>query len=70
MDASVEERFVRLESKLALTEDMVDTLNMTIYRQHKHIERLQAQIMDLQNRLSNMGPDGRRDLREEIPPHY
>lgn len=70
MDALIEERFARLESKLALTEDTVDTLNMTVYRQQKQIERLQAQILDLQNRLSSFAPDGRRDLRDEIPPHY
>ena len=70
MNEALEERFARIESKLALAEDMMDALNMTVFRQQKQIERLQLQLADMHRQVSTLKPDSQRDLRDEIPPHY
>lgn len=68
----MEERLTQLESKLCLAEDLLDTLNMTVFRQQQQIEQLQAQIRLLYQQMQNNSASGaeKRDLREEIPPHY
>ncbi|MCC4117299.1 SlyX family protein [Aromatoleum toluclasticum] len=66
----MEERLDRIESKLAFAEDAIDELNMTVFRQQQLIDRLQKQIVDLHRQMSAGSPGERRDLREEIPPHY
>lgn len=68
----MEERLARIESKLALSEDLLDELNMTVYRQQQQIDRLQQQIVELRRQLSAASAAGERprDLRDDIPPHY
>lgn len=67
----MEERLTRIESKLAFAEDLLDTLNQTVFRQQQEIERLQQQIRFLYQQMQGAGDSPeRRDLREEIPPHY
>ena len=56
MDQSLEERFARIESKLALTEDTVDVLNMTVFRQQKQIERLQMQLAEMHRQPGSKKP--------------
>ncbi len=66
-----ENRLADIEIKLAHQEDLVDTLNQTIYRQQKKIDELEALCMALARHV--------RELREgasaaapvnEKPPHY
>jgi SlyX protein len=67
----MEDRLVRIESKIALSEDLLDELNLTVYRQQQQIDRLQQQILELRRQLASASPGDRpRDLRDEIPPHY
>ena len=66
----MEDRLDRIESKLALAEDAIDELNMTVFRQQQLIDRLQKQIVELHRQMAAGSPGERRDLREEIPPHY
>ncbi|AKU11475.1 hypothetical protein AzCIB_1574 [Azoarcus sp. CIB] len=66
----MEGRLDRIESKLALAEDAIDELNMTVFRQQQLIDRLQKQVLELHRQISSGAPGERRDLREEIPPHY
>lgn len=70
----MEERLIGLESKLVFCEDQIDTLNNTVFRQQQQIDLLQQQIRVLYEQMrssSSAGPEAeRRDLREEIPPHY
>jgi SlyX protein len=67
----MEDRLTELEIKLNLTEDMVEELNRTIYRQQQQIDLLQHQLRHL---FQQMQPDAEpaepRNLRDEIPPHY
>jgi len=68
----VEERLIALETKVALSEDQLDALNRTVFRQQQQIDSLQQQIRLLYDQMrASASADGeRRDLREEIPPHY
>ncbi len=67
-----ERRITELEGKLCLAEDMLESLNLTVFRQQEQIDRLQAQIRALYQQMQNRdpAPGEARDLREEIPPHY
>jgi SlyX protein len=69
----MDQRLIAIESKLALAEDLLDTLNTTVYRQQEQIDSLQQQIRVLYQQLQQSAVSGsaeKRDLREEIPPHY
>lgn len=64
-------RLTELEIKLSYTEDLVEELNRTVYRQQEQIESLQRQILNLQQQVQDMSPPGATgNLRDEIPPHY
>ena len=67
----MESRLTEIEIKLALTEDLVDTLNMTVHRQQEQIDALQRQIRLLYQQMQSAPPSAEaRDLRDETPPHY
>lgn len=65
-----DDRLERIESKLCFSEDLLDELNRTVFRQQEQIDRLQAQLKRLAAKLDNLPAAGPRDLRDEIPPHY
>lgn len=67
-----EERIGELESKLCFTEDLVDELNRTLFRQQEQLDLLQRQVRELYRLLrdSAAGEGREGDLRAEIPPHY
>ena len=65
------DRLTELEIKLSLTEDLVETLNRTVYRQQEQIDLLQAQLRLLYGQMQAPAePAEPRNLRDEIPPHY
>ena len=65
------ERLTELEIKISLTEDMVEELNRTVYRQQQQIDLLQAQLRLLYTQMQTTAePAEQRNLRDEIPPHY
>lgn len=66
----MDERLISLESKIAFLEDAVDGINRVVYRQQQHIDQLQQQIRLLYAQVQSSVPAEKRDLRDEIPPHY
>ncbi len=66
---SQEERFVDLEIKLAHQEDLVETLNQTIYQQGRRIDQLEAMVTKLAEHVRTMRESGQQPLNER-PPHY
>ncbi len=69
--AVMESRLTEIEIKLALTEDLVDTLNLTVHRQQEQIDALQRQLVQIYQQMQAAAPSAEsRDLRDEIPPHY
>lgn len=67
-----EERLVDIEIKLARQEDLLDTLNDTVYRQQRRIDELEALCAALAKRLaeSQQADGGQQQSVHEIPPHY
>jgi len=64
----VARRLEALEIKASYTEDLVDQLNMVIYRQQQQIDSLIGQVAVLRQQGTDAG--GPRNLRDELPPHY
>ncbi|MBI4995716.1 MAG: SlyX family protein [Rhodocyclales bacterium] len=70
MAASENERLTELEVKSAFAEDMLDSLNTTVYRQQQQIDRLLREVKELREQIAATAPAEGRSLRDEIPPHY
>lgn len=65
----MESRLTEIEVKLGFTEDLLDELNRTVYRQQQQIDQLQQELRALRQQVSAM-PSERQNLNDEIPPHY
>jgi SlyX protein len=66
---NTEQRLTELEVKLSYTEDLLDELNLVIYRQQLQIDALTAQIATMRQQMPEAGA-AQRNLRDELPPHY
>jgi len=66
----MEHRLEKIESKLSLAEDLLESLNDTVYRQQREIEQLQREIVTLREQVRAALPNEPRNLHDEIPPHY
>jgi len=67
----MEARLTELETKLSFVEDLLDSLNQTVFRQQERIDLLERQVRLLHEQIQTLRPaDGGLDLRDEIPPHY
>ena len=63
-------RLTELEIKASYTEDLLDQLNLVIYRQQQQIDSLIQQVTQLCQQTPDAGSGGPRNLRDELPPHY
>lgn len=71
MSERVEQRLSDLEIKASFTEDLLDQLNLTIYRQQQQIDDLLRVVADLRKQVPQAGESGAaRSLLDERPPHY
>ena len=73
MQHALEARVEALEVKAAYAEDLLDQLNLTIYRQQELIDRLTQEVVQLRRQVPGDGSGGQsgpRNLRDELPPHY
>ena len=68
--ARVDDRLDALEVKAAFAEDLLEQLNLMVYRQQQQIERLQRELTELRQQLSEGSGAAPRSLRDELPPHY
>mgnify|MGYP001138526560 FL=1 len=66
----MEDRVTELEVKLAFAEDLLETLNTTVYRQQERIDQLERVVRELRQLVLQAIPTEQRSLRDEIPPHY
>lgn len=66
----MESRLTELEIKAAFSEDLLEELNRSVYRQQQQIEQLQQEVRLLRQQLLVAIPADQRDLRDEVPPHY
>ncbi len=64
-------RIVEIEAKLSLAEDLLETLNMTVFRQQEALARLERQVVELARQMANMAAPGTSGPpADEVPPHY
>ena len=67
----MESRLAEIEIKLSFSEDLLEELNRTVFRQQQQIEQLQHEVRALRQQLqTDDSPAAQRDLRDETPPHY
>jgi SlyX protein len=64
-----EDRFIDIEIKLGEQENLVDTLNRTIYEQGRRIDYLEALVAKLAEHLRALRDAGQGPVNER-PPHY
>ncbi len=63
------ERITNLEIKLSFTEDLIEKLNETVYKQQQQIEFLYRELKAIREQAGSSG-GGSTSLKDEIPPHY
>lgn len=66
----MESRITELEIRLALQDDLLETLNRTVAEQQQQIMRLQQEVYGLCQHLQALEPGGRHLPTQEVPPHY
>ena len=64
-----DDRITNLEIKLSFTEDLIEKLNETIYKQQQQIEFLYRELKAIKEQASSSSGGG-GSLKDEIPPHY
>ncbi|MBB2778034.1 UNVERIFIED_ORG: SlyX protein [Comamonas terrigena] len=67
---ALEARIMDLEVKASYTDDLLEQLNMTIYRQQQQIDALINEVRQLRLQVPEGGQGAPRNLRDELPPHY
>lgn len=66
----IEQRLIDLETKLSFSEDLVDQLNQTVFRQQQQIDLLAREVALLRQQAPEGGAGMARNLRDDLPPHY
>ncbi|OYY48043.1 MAG: SlyX protein [Polynucleobacter sp. 35-46-207] len=65
-----EDRITNLEIKISFTEDLIEQLNQTVYKQQQQIEFLYRELKSIKEQAGSSDQSGARNLTDEIPPHY
>ena len=68
--ATIDERLIALETKLAYQEDAVQQLNAVLLDQQRQIDRLTAANQVLSDRVRTLGEQPGDTGAPERPPHY
>ena len=65
-------KIIALEEKIAHIQDMLDDLNMVVFRQRETIENLNNDIKELKEKLENFkSPQSNQEvINDDKPPHY
>ena len=69
-DHDMESRITELEVKLSYADDLLETLNRTVYCQQQEIEQLRQELRVLRQQIQASIPAELRDPQDDIPPHY
>ncbi len=64
------ERLHEVEVKLSFVDDLVDSLNRTVYRQQQQIDQLAQALQSLRRQVQSGVTATGGDAREDRPPHY
>lgn len=66
---SDDNRFIDIEIKVAQQENLVESLNQTIYEQGRRIDQLEAMVAKLAEHIRVLRDAGQGPVNER-PPHY
>ncbi len=67
---NTEERLIELETRLAQQDDLLETLNRTVYRQQKRIDELETLCTALVRHVKDVRDAAAAGPANERPPHY
>ena len=67
-----EEKIVELEEKIAFLQNMIDELNMVVFRQGEKLEKLNLKLKDNKEKLLDQSKSSTSKFKDldEKPPHY
>ena len=67
-----DKRIIKLEEKIAYLQNMLDDINMTVFRQQERIEKLSELVNDMNKNINSS--KNTRPVEDSIdkdnPPHY
>ena len=65
-------KLVELEEKISYLQNMLDELNMVVFRQGEKIEKLNNQIKETNEKLINQSQSksDQLEVADDKPPHY
>jgi SlyX protein len=66
----MEDRLTELEIKIGFSEDLLEQLNRTVYRQQRQIDQLQQELRVLHQQMQAALPAESNEAKDELPPHY
>lgn len=66
----MESRLAEIETKLSFSEELLEALNRTVYRQQSQIDQLQLELGALREQVRSALPAESRNSGDETPPHY
>lgn len=64
----IDTRLTDLEIKSSYAEDLLDTLNQTVFRQQQQIDLLTREVRALREQV--IEGSSRRGMPDDLPPHY
>jgi len=66
-----EKKIVDLEEKIAHLQNMLDDLNMVVFRQGKLIDKLNLETKELKTKLHDFNDSqSNQTVNDDKPPHY
>ena len=66
-----EKKIVELEEKIAYLQNMLDDLNMVVFRQGKLIDKLNLETKELKTKLQDFNDSqSNQTVNDDKPPHY
>ncbi|HEY2464251.1 MAG TPA: SlyX family protein [Steroidobacteraceae bacterium] len=70
MTAIQDDPLERVQSKIAYLERAIVELSDAVFRQHRDIQSIEAQLKAIRERMAGTPSDEPRSLEQERPPHY
>ena len=67
-----EKKIVELEEKIAFLQNMIDVLNMVVFRQGEKLDKLNLKLKDTNEKIMNQSEifSEKNDDSDDRPPHY
>ena len=67
-----DEKIVELEEKIAFLQNMIDELNMVVFRQGEKLEKLNLKLKDTHDKLMDQSESisVQNNASDDKPPHY